>query len=531
MELGERHSAVEVAEILEHLGGFFDAVRLVDAESGTQLAFDDGGRLVSVAQAARDSNTHFCSGERAGGEAFHSEVPRREYRLVDDAVFRTVSRPVEICQDGRLFRCVIEAVSAMPIADFAGDLGSDPALGKVLLDEIGRAVDRALQAANAHAVEGAASLAGSASEFADFLESVPEDAADPLIVWLREFARRESARPTSSLPFPMPLMDASFQPGQAEKAVAGIGDATQAALARIELQYLRGSFDDVVRETESLMRDANDPVVRATAGLWNMMANMSCGHPGAARRMKGEVEALCWAAIQREDDPRVCAQCSIVDSTIVSYFFEGRAAYAPLADAIGHLPDGQRLYASYLVALQAFNLGEYGNSLGVANTALAYCTNTYPVSMAYLHIVAACDYMALHRPEEAAAEFDQAWQLASADGFVSPFIDHYVQLQGLVEACLKKADPVLYRCISKTAAASRMGWISIVDSKEADLVVGSGVTAPELAVSALAKRGWANREIAALLDVSVNTVKHRLSAVFQKLGISRRSDLAAFKLM
>lgn len=531
MELGERHSAVEVAEILEHLEGFFDAVRLVDAESGVQLAFDDSGCPVPVAKVAQVSNVHLCPGERASGEPFRSGTPRREYRLVDDAVFRTVSKPVVIYQDGRQFCCVIEAVSAMPIADFAGDLGSDPVLGKVLLDEIGRAVDRALRAADVHSAEGTASFAGSASEFASFLAGIPEDATDPLIVWLREFARRESVRPASSLPFPMPLMDASFQPGQAEKAVAEMGDATQAALARIEVQYLRGSFDDVVRETESLMRDANDLVVRATAGLWNMMANMPCGHPGAARRMKGEVEALCWTAIQREDDPRMRAQCSIVDSTIVSYFFEGRAAYAPLADAIGHLPGGQRLYASYLVALQAFNLGEYGNSLGVANTALAYCAKTYPVSMIYLHIVAACDYMALHRPEEAAAEFDQAWRLASADGFVAPFVDHYVQLQGLMEACLKKADPVLYRRISKTAVASRMGWISIVDSEEADSVVGSGVTAPELGVAALAKRGWTNREIAALLGVSVNTVKHRLSAAFQKFGITRRSDLAAFKLV
>lgn len=75
------------------------------------------------------------------------------------------------------------------------------------------------------------------------------------------------------------------------------------------------------------MESPNDLSVRVAAGLLCSMANMAAGHPH----------------------------------------------YAPISEAITQLPEGQRLYASYLIALQAFNLGEYGNSLGVVNTALSFC--------------------------------------------------------------------------------------------------------------------------------------------------------------
>ena len=39
-------------------------------------------------------------------------------------------------------------------------------------------------------------------------------------------------------------------------------------------------------------------------------------------------------------------------------------------------------------------------------------------------------------------------------------------------------------------------------------------------------RGLTNRETAALLGISVNTVRNTLADLFKKLGVSRRSELA-----
>ncbi|MBO0815419.1 MAG: helix-turn-helix transcriptional regulator, partial [Actinobacteria bacterium] len=62
----------------------------------------------------------------------------------------------------------------------------------------------------------------------------------------------------------------------------------------------------------------------------------------------------------------------------------------------------------------------------------------------------------------------------------------------------------------------------------------SGTTPPgeltpqEAAVARLAKAGQTNKQIAAQLYLSVNTVETHLAHVYQKLGINRRSQLPAF---
>jgi DNA-binding CsgD family transcriptional regulator len=54
-----------------------------------------------------------------------------------------------------------------------------------------------------------------------------------------------------------------------------------------------------------------------------------------------------------------------------------------------------------------------------------------------------------------------------------------------------------------------------------------GLTATEARVAALAARGFANKEIAAALSISLHTVEAHLSRTYRKLGIRSRASLAA----
>jgi DNA-binding CsgD family transcriptional regulator len=58
---------------------------------------------------------------------------------------------------------------------------------------------------------------------------------------------------------------------------------------------------------------------------------------------------------------------------------------------------------------------------------------------------------------------------------------------------------------------------------------GTVLTAAEEAVAALAAEGRTNREIAAALVLSVRTVESHLSAVYRKLGVGTRAQLAAIR--
>jgi DNA-binding NarL/FixJ family response regulator len=51
------------------------------------------------------------------------------------------------------------------------------------------------------------------------------------------------------------------------------------------------------------------------------------------------------------------------------------------------------------------------------------------------------------------------------------------------------------------------------------------LTACEAKVIGLLERGLTNREIAALLVLSVNTVRNRVASAFKRAGASRRAEL------
>ena len=54
------------------------------------------------------------------------------------------------------------------------------------------------------------------------------------------------------------------------------------------------------------------------------------------------------------------------------------------------------------------------------------------------------------------------------------------------------------------------------------------LTPHELKVALLVAEGRTNREVAAALFLAPKTIEHHLSAIFRKLGIRRRTELARF---
>jgi DNA-binding NarL/FixJ family response regulator len=54
----------------------------------------------------------------------------------------------------------------------------------------------------------------------------------------------------------------------------------------------------------------------------------------------------------------------------------------------------------------------------------------------------------------------------------------------------------------------------------------SELTAHELQVALMVAEGRTNREVAAALFLAPKTIEHHLSAIFRKLGIRRRTELA-----
>lgn len=62
------------------------------------------------------------------------------------------------------------------------------------------------------------------------------------------------------------------------------------------------------------------------------------------------------------------------------------------------------------------------------------------------------------------------------------------------------------------------------------LQVTDALTTMEFSIAMLACRDWSNREIAEHIGVSLNTVKHYLTDIFNKLHVKKRDELKNFVL-
>jgi DNA-binding CsgD family transcriptional regulator len=144
---------------------------------------------------------------------------------------------------------------------------------------------------------------------------------------------------------------------------------------------------------------------------------------------------------------------------------------------------------------------------------------------------------ALGRPERAAEAFERA--LEAAGRVALPFERAKVELAA--GGFLRRVGRRRWAAELLTAALAtfeRLGARPYAERCRTELA-GSGLqpaprggrgsllTSQELVVARLAAAGRTNREIAAELVVSLKTVEYHLRNVFQKLGITRRGQLAA----
>lgn len=324
---------------------------------------------------------------------------------------------------------------------------------------------------------------------------------------------------------PMPLMCTAFVPGQIDAAVASISDPDSRAIATAEALYFRGQAA-LAAKTARPYLDATDPALRYSACFICGYASLSLNRIADARR--------CLAGIldtpADEESPAVHAT-HILFASAASVLLHLPSPYSaeefyPLA---AHLPEGLRLFASYVMAHALYLRGEYGRSLGMAENALIMKRGSYPISELFLHLAASMACMSLKDIDAAKAHFGAAWDIARPDGLIELIGEHHGLLQGLIEACLKSQYPDDFARIIEITYRFSYGWRRIHNPDSGE-DVADDLTTTEFTMAMLACRGWTNAEIARHMGVSPGTVKNRLSNVYAKLGIGTRTELVAHML-
>ncbi|MCD8120103.1 MAG: LuxR C-terminal-related transcriptional regulator [Lachnospiraceae bacterium] len=326
----------------------------------------------------------------------------------------------------------------------------------------------------------------------------------------------------------MPLVSATFIPGHCLEAVQTMKNVRERQIAMAEYYYFIGQPEKAAQETEPLLVSPYIEL-RLSACLVYAYANLATGHLDRSIHALNEIQSTA-EAMDENVSPQLRATASWLSRTAAVLL------HLPPKDSTSYnmkdlnlLTPGLRAFVCYVQAHYAYLKEDYGMSLGIIETALAFQQETYPIPGIYLHLAATMDYMSLKRTEEAREHMQEAWKLAWPDGLLQPFGEHHGLLGGMVEATFKKDWPEEYKKIIAITYSFSEGWRKIHNPRAGSDVTDK-LTTTEFAVAMLAARGWTNQEICDHMDISLHTVKYHISSILRKLDITKRSELKRYML-
>lgn len=269
--------------------------------------------------------------------------------------------------------------------------------------------------------------------------------------------------------------------------------------------------------------------LRLSASMIYGYSNMTLGNLVAVQRGLEEIQECLKLAMRKkvsEETLAVCVFARYAGAVLLHLPTDGIPS---LWKYSSKLPEGVRLFAVYVMAHHSYLNGEYWSAYGMCQAALAMTREVYPVSMIYIQCMLAMCSINRKCIEDAREELMKGWNLAEKDNFIEPFIEHHGLLRGLLEACIRKSNPDMYRRITEGVLSFSRSWVSIHNPQTKGKVTNE-LSTMEFSIAMLAGEGWSNKEISAYLGIAVNTVKHYLTDIFSKLNVNKRSELKDYML-
>lgn len=308
----------------------------------------------------------------------------------------------------------------------------------------------------------------------------------------------------------------------AENMIMALSDEEERTVALAAHYYFQAKYEDAAQESQCCL-NSPCPEIRAAALLVHSMANVGLGN---AELVRADFAVLKKAAQQPED----IQMAAVFDALryLLSVFFHTDGEIEPLREEHAvHLPEGTRLYLLYAVAHALYLQRKYEEALGVTRSALIMAAGRFPTVCVYLNLIGAMVATNLHDGDLAADFFHRAWQLAEPEDYIQPFVEHHGMLQGQIERYIRDAQPQVYNRIAEKVLSFSRGWMKIHNPDSVNKVTDR-LSPYEFSLAMMAARGKSNQEIADYMHISVNTVKARLSGIYQKVEVSDRRELEQF---
>lgn len=294
-------------------------------------------------------------------------------------------------------------------------------------------------------------------------------------------------------------------------------------LHRAERSYCIADFKAARSEAIKLL-DSSDRSLAVSALVMHFASSIAMGDSESAYKDCLELKIRCEAGFECKDDPtyRMASILAAmrVEGLLVLQIFD----IPELESGLRGFPRGWESYLGFLMAQRAMRGGKPGRAVGISEAFLMLDRSRNPLSRVLLLLAIASACMMSGDVEEAERAFAKAWELGEANGVIAPFVELNFLLLGLPRRCSATNETSEYRRLETMVKTYYDGWYGLRE-KCGYHDKTRGLTPLESYVGGLVMLGWRNKAIATHLRISENTVKHQLTAIYQKLGVSSRADL------
>ena len=322
---------------------------------------------------------------------------------------------------------------------------------------------------------------------------------------------------------PLPLLSTSFVPGHALETAMAMEDEDERAIALTEYYYFTGQVETAVHTAEPYL-EHSDPNLAMSAELLYIFANLSMGQSELVRAGITRIRGRVTAALATDEDSTLHANAILFGAMASIVLHTTGSDAESLKAVLPLLPPGLQLLGCYILSCVAYLRKEYDYSRAIAELALAFGRDTYPLATNYLRMILCMDLMCLRKTAEARECFNKLWSMAFPDGVIEPIGAHHLLLQGLPEICLKRQQPEQYKRLTVSSNRYSVAWQKLHQQSDERSAVNS-LSLIEYAIAALYNRDWAVKEIALHMEMSERMIKHHISMIYEKLGISSREEL------